>query len=162
MYQFFVKVFGSWSIFVIFMKEMFSCYLFLAKQWYSESRKSNFPSLCINSYNTPLLLGPQTRQYSFRYGIDEVLGIWYDLNWYFWPVFLWIKWNLFGQLFWWQVLPKFLLTIWYIMELAVDMYTSAVSRVLNTSSIMKKNTVESWCLCGNSPNFLYSCWTLVM
>ena len=37
---------------------------------------SSFPLCWIKKYITPLLLSPHTSQYSFNYGIYEVLGIW--------------------------------------------------------------------------------------
>ena len=36
---------------------------------------SSFPSFCIDNFLTTLLLIPYPRQFCFRYGIDEVLGI---------------------------------------------------------------------------------------
>ena len=40
------------------------------------------------------------------------------------------------------------------MEWAVDMSTYAVSRVLKTSSTVKLNIVEIWCLCVRNSKFL--------
>ena len=97
---------------------------------------SSVPSCYIGSSLTPFLLIPHTRQFYFRYAIEDALDIWKDLGWYCWigfmswccwPVFLcwhcclvllcwycWLVsllvcWFWFGTLWWWDVFPKFLL-----------------------------------------------------
>ena len=64
---------------------------------------SIFPSCWINSSLMPFWLSPHHRQSSFRYLIDEVLGIWYDLGWYCLLVFLWVCRRWFRPLWWWYV-----------------------------------------------------------
>ena len=49
-----------------------------------------------------------------------------------------------------------------IMERAVDMYTSYVSRVSKTFSIVNYNVSEGWCICGRYSNFLYFSLKVVM
>ena len=41
---------------------------------------SSVLSCCINSSLTHLLLGPHPRQLYFRYGIEDVLGLWKDMG----------------------------------------------------------------------------------
>ena len=60
------------------------------------------PTYFINHYLTTLLLIPHLIQSSFRYGIDEVLGLWKDICWYCWLVFLcWSLWLVFLCWFCW-------------------------------------------------------------
>ena len=82
-----LKSFGSDSCFWLFWR---SCSLGFFACMYNGLLKGNFSivsSCYINSSLTPLLLFPHTIQFSFRYGIDDVLGIWKDLGWYYWLVF---------------------------------------------------------------------------
>ena len=48
-----------------------------------------------------------------------------------------------------------MLKVWSMMELAVQISILDVSRISKTSSIVKWNVVESWCICGNITNFIY-------
>ena len=130
--------------------------------WIIQKKYSSEYYVSYHNYLTPLLLSPHTIRSSFRYEIDEVLGLWYCMGWYFWLLFLWMCWRLFGTLWWWNVLQKFWFTMGSIMEWAVDMSTSNVSRVSNTSSIVDWNIIESWFLCGRNSNFLYSSSKLVL
>ena len=64
-----------------------SCYLGDFACMYNGPLKgkfSNVPSCCIRSSLTHLLLSPHTRQFYFRYGIEDVICLWKDLGWYFW------------------------------------------------------------------------------
>ena len=127
-------VFGSWSIFMIVLKKLLSGQFFFMNNGPLKVQVSSFPSFCTNNYLTPLLLSPHTRQFYVGYVIDdEVLGLWKELDWYFWLVFLWMCCRWFGPFWWWKVLPKFLFTMVSIMEWAVDVSTSAVSKISKTS-----------------------------
>ena len=109
-----------------------SCYLdelFFMNSGPLKVKDSSFPSCCIKNVLTPLLLSPHPSQYSFRYGIDEVLGLWYDMGWYCWLAFLCMHWFWFNPLRCLNVFPKFRLNMGSIMEWAVDISTSIVSRV---------------------------------
>ena len=95
---------------------------------------SSVPSCCMWISLTPLLLIPHPRNFSFRYGIEDVLCLWKDLGqyywlyfgwpvflcwycylwviwWYFWMEFQLVCWSWFGPFWLWNVFPKFLLTI---------------------------------------------------
>ena len=81
-----VEVFGSWLMFMIVMKELLYCWLFLYEQCYMKFNVSNFPTCCINNSLTNLLLIPHPQQSYFRYGIEDFIGLWKDLDWYCRPV----------------------------------------------------------------------------
>ena len=69
-----------------------------------KGKLSSVPSFCINNYLTPLLLSPHPIQSYFRYGIYEFLGVWNNLVWYCWLVFLfWYCWLLFMCWCFWLV-----------------------------------------------------------
>ena len=56
-----------------------SCYLdefFFMNNVTMKGQLSSFPSCCIKNFLITLLLSPHLSQYSFRYGIDMVLGLW--------------------------------------------------------------------------------------
>ena len=103
-----------------------------------KGKLSSVPSFFINSALTPLLLSTHPRQFSFRFGIDYVLRLWYYLGWccwlifmfwycwlvfmcwycclvflcwYCWLVFLWVGWCWFGIFLCWNLFPKCLLTM---------------------------------------------------
>ena len=71
----FFLLFLLWSIFIIFMGNMFYVCLLFINNDPMKGQVSSFPSCFINNYLTPLLLSPHPRQSSFRHGIDKVLGI---------------------------------------------------------------------------------------
>ena len=137
-----------------------------------KGKLSSVTSCCIENSFTPLLLIPHPIQYYFRYGIDEVLGIWNDMGWYFWLlflcchcwilflcwcwwlVFLWVCWRWFGPLWCWNVFPKFRLKMGSIIEWYGVMYISAVYRVSNTPSIVGVSVMESCFICGRCSKFL--------
>ena len=104
---------------------------------------SSVPSCYTDNSHTPLLLNTNTKYPSFRYVIDEVLGLWMDLGWYFWlvficwhcwlvflcwyfwliflcwccwMVFLWVCWCWFGTFWCWNVFTKFMFTMGSIIE----------------------------------------------
>ena len=99
---------------------------------------SSVTSCCIKYSLTPFFLSRHPIHSSFGYRIDEVLGIWKDLCWYCWQVFmcwycwqvflcyycwlfflcwccwmvlLWVFWRWFGPFWCCNILPKFLLTM---------------------------------------------------
>ena len=126
---------------------------------------SSFTSYCINNYLTHLLLIPHTIQYCLSYEFYEVLGIWKDLVWYCWLLFLcWYCWlvflcwcsllvflrmclSLFVTFWCWNLLPKFLLTMGSIVEWYGVMSVSAISRVSKISSILGVNVMDICCIC---------------
>ena len=118
----------------------------------------DFLSCCINHSFIYLLSFLHPRHFSFRYVIDDIFGIWNDVDFYFWPVGLCTWWSCFGLFWWWKVLSKILLKIRSIMIVywAVDMCTFDFSRDSNTSSMVKQNLVGSWCLFVFCSDFLYS------
>ena len=85
----FIEVQGPWSILLLLQSSCSLDYFFFVKNGPLKGQASSFPSCWINNSLTPLLLTPHTIQSSFRYGINEVLGLWYDLSWYCWLVFFW-------------------------------------------------------------------------
>ena len=91
---------------------------------------SNYPSFQINNFLQPLLWSLNLISPSFKYGGENLLDIWKDLDWYCWIVFLWEIWSWFGPFYWWQIFPNFLLKIGSIMVewCAVVVYTSTVSK----------------------------------
>ena len=57
---------------------------------------SSVQSCCIKNYITPLLLIKHPIQFYYRYVINDILGIWKDMGWYCWLVFLcWYCWLVF-------------------------------------------------------------------
>ena len=115
---------------------------------------SSFPSFCINNYLTHFLSSKQLIQSSSRNGIDELLGLWKNLGWYFWLFFLcwyfwlvflccccWIVyfcacWLWFGPFWCWNILPKFRLKIISIIDWDNCMSIYDVSGVSKNSSIV--------------------------
>ena len=144
----FVGIFGLDTCLLLFWIICSLAASFLMTNGPLKGHISNFLSFCINNSLTPLLVSPYPIQSSFRYGIEEVLGILKDFYLYCWPVGLCTCWRWFDPLLWWRLFPISLLTICSIMQWAVDMSISYVSKFSNNYSIMKWNIVESWCLCG--------------
>ena len=101
----------------------------------------NLPLLCINSYITTLLLSPNPWQSSFRCWIEDFPGILKNKYWYYLHVVLLTCWRWFGPFRRLKSSSKFMLTIVLIMEWAVYMYTSVVSRVSKTYLIVNLNVV---------------------
>ena len=187
---------NSWVFgFIIFLLKSFeidpclwfflrSCSLGAFACMYNGPIKGGFSSVqscCINSYITPLLLIPHPRQFSFRYWIEDVLGMWKDLVWYcllwflcwcYWPVFLswycclvlllWycllafllVCWRWFDTFWWWNLFPKFLLTMGSIIEWDLFISNSDVSRVSKIFSIEGVNVIDSSLLCVLHSNLL--------
>ena len=129
----FFGILGFWSIFVVVLRDIFSFSTVLMNNGPLKGKISSFLSCCINNYLNNLLSRPQARQYSFRYIIYEVLGIWYYLGWYCWLFFKCGCWCWFGPFCWWKVLPKFLLKIGSILEWDFDMSTLDVFNNLKYS-----------------------------
>ena len=77
----FIEVLWLWSMFLLFWMSCSLCEFLFIYNGPLKGQWSSFPSCCINNYLTPLLLIPHPIKSSFRYGIDEVLGIWKDLGW---------------------------------------------------------------------------------
>ena len=95
-----------------------SCYItafFLISNSPLKGHVYNFSSCCINNYLTYLLSIPHPKMFSFGYGGYMFLDLSKDLDWYSWPVCLWMCWPWFGPLFLWKVLSKFLSEIGSIM-----------------------------------------------
>ena len=128
----------SWGVYMLnlsaFLLKYFGCDPFLWLFWRVcsldeflftnndtlKGNLSNLPSCYINNYLTTLLLITHPIQSYLRYGIGEVLGLWNDLGWYcwllflcwyYWLVFLWVCWRWFGTFWCWNVFPKSRLTM---------------------------------------------------
>ena len=80
------------------------------------------------------------------------------MYWYCWTVCLCACWKWLGPLWWWKVLPNFLLTIGSIIfgEIVVIMSTYNTYRFSNTSYIVNGNISLSWCIYGLRSIFIYS------
>ena len=159
-----VEVFGSLSMFVIFLKEMLSCCLLLIENGPMKGHVSNFTPCCINTPLNWLLPSPHPISPPLRYIGEKLLDIWKYLDWYCWTVCLCTCWIWLAPFWWWKAFPNLFLTIFSIMveEQAVFLSTSSVSKVSNNYSIMNWNLFESWCLCGLHSNIIYSCSNLFM
>ena len=140
MYQYFY--WSPWIVIhFIFLSSYYLAEFLFMKNCPLKGKVSSITSCSINNSITLLLLSPHTIQYSLRYGIDEVLGIWYDLCWYCWLVFfcwycwlvfMWVCWRWFGPFWCWNAWPKFRLTMGSIIEWYYVMSISSVYRVSNT------------------------------
>ena len=140
--------FGSWSIFMIVLKNLFYWCLFLDENVTLKGHVPDLSSYWINNYLNSLLSIPHPNIFSFMYEGDKFLGIWKDLYWYGWLVCLWACWRWFWLLFCWKLLSKFMLTIGSIMVEECDdvISTSDFSRFSKTFSTLNLNVLDSRCL----------------
>ena len=73
--MFLLKYLGCDTLLLFSRRRCYPAAFFLMKNGLLKGQVSNFPPCCINNYLTNLLLSSHTRQYYFRYGIDEFLGL---------------------------------------------------------------------------------------
>ena len=73
---FLLKYLGIDTLLWLFWRSFSISSCFLMNNGPLKGHYSNFPSCCINNYLNTLLLIPHEGHYYFRYGIDDVIGIW--------------------------------------------------------------------------------------